>query len=926
MKRYIKYLFLILMAFVSMFISSNKVWALERTVDSSMSLEDINSVVSSLASGDTLIITEGNYGFKTSDGVTSDDAGKNYHKAIVLETNGINVVLSGTYTRFQLIVKADDTTVTLGANTILNGEASTTHNTAAAFAIQSGTLDINTGDYTLSIVDYNNGVRMGYNSTSNSGILTIASGSRVDIDTYYSKEQVLYEETYYDSYNDHGDAGVCGYTSPTSWYCDGAVGSGIYTRGSESNHIINVMDGATLNIHDSSNSGIYLGYDNKNNKINKVTINVTNATLNSTGNKGVALFEDGWTPIFQLNAVNSTINFSNNGSNGITGHTTGTNGNHNSIVYLDNSKLHLDNNHAMGANNTMFYLKNKSYLSCINAGSHGLTNIALMMYDSTLEVDHAVYRGVNINRNYENMPTTINNSYVTVKNCGQSGLYLLNSKGTIFENNSHITTNGNGTTNPASTFSGDGIVASYNVTFVNSYLTSTDFHAISTSETSAYPSTIYIKEYMVAVAQGSGESDGRDIIEDTCSSTDLCKTYTGTVVITGGSLDASSDVTVYNYEDYINNREDISSSVKVVNDENEDLYRFNLHSNINVEVGGEGQHEFVYQYKNGNTLTYKFIYDESGNAYVWTPISILHYDATEGLYINSDTALKLEDRFGKDITIYGNSLNLAERSLASAVRDGYVFLGWFIADDQELAAYYAEMEDFDSLYSLLNTPFDASVKLELDGKAVSELTVYAKWVKVKDEISKEGDSSVSDPSDAFNYDIKYSAKIEGYVSDVTIIIKDTLEFAIDEAKSNISNDKTGITLSDDYDYEVESIYDSTNKTITWVIRIKDVKASFENPLMIQVNKKIKLYYIDIDNSVVEVKNTVSASVSVNGSIVSDPLTDEVITPILYKGGDEVVEVLPPQTGIDVQSKNLNVLYVLLLIGLICLGKVKSIYE
>ena len=93
----------------------------------------------------------------------------------------------------------------------------------------------------------------------------------------------------------------------------------------------------------------------------------------------------------------------------------------------------------------------------------------------------------------------------------------------------------------------------------------------------------------------------------------------------------------------------------------------------------------------------------------------------------------LYTRYTSDVTIFGNSMNLAEKVLALASRERYVFLGQYIADDQELAAKYASEGNFEELYKLLNTKFDGSTKLEINGKPVSELTVYAKWAIPDDE-------------------------------------------------------------------------------------------------------------------------------------------------------------------------------------------------
>ena len=47
--------------------------------------------------------------------------------------------------------------------------------------------------------------------------------------------------------------------------------------------------------------------------------------------------------------------------------------------------------------------------------------------------------------------------------------------------------------------------------------------------------------------------------------------------------------------------------------------------------------------------------------------------------------------------------------------------------------------NFEELYKLLNTKFDETTKLMIDGKSVSELTVYAKW-----DIEEKGMTRVDD--------------------------------------------------------------------------------------------------------------------------------------------------------------------------------------
>ena len=287
-------------------------------------------------------------------------------------------------------------------------------------------------------------------------------------------------------------------------------------------------------------------------------------------------------------------------------------------------------------------------------------------------------------------------------------------------------------------------------------------------DTSSGKAVFYVLENSVVVGNGD---ESKDIFDDYNSG----QGNSGSTVVEGGSLQVDSDNV--SASDSLNDKYHQEQNPTMpsnqgpqnevqfagpVNSDNTALTQFVLHQNINKEVGGEGSHTFTYYDPNtGKLHTYTFRYNKlgedldptaSGNAYVWAPVSILRYDATEGFITNLGTAGKvtfgygytdlvtgLNTRFTSDITIFGNSMNLTEKILAIAAREGYVFLGWYIADDQELAAQYAAEGNFEELYKLLNTKFDGSTKLVIDGTPVSELTVYAKWGKEGTVISKYQD-------------------------------------------------------------------------------------------------------------------------------------------------------------------------------------------
>lgn len=741
------------------FMSGINVNAKEVTITPTMSQDEINDSISSL---DVVTVTAGDYATIASDG-------RNYHKYIVADGTEITVNLSGNYERLQLITKNNGTIhIVVNGNTTLNGEASSVYNPSAALGIQSGTMDITTNGSILTITDYNNGIRLGNNiagTSSASANLTLKANANVVITNSSNLVGVTKETAYYDCYNDFGDPGVAyGWGDAGNFVQEGNRGSAIYTRGAGATHTITLNNGSKLDVSGNDGSGIYVGYDSKNNRVNNVYINTTNATLTSNNNGYIGLFEDGKnTANYYLTAVNSTLSFSNNASNGMTGHSYST-------IDLTNSTMNVDNNGAMGINNGYIIL-NSSKLTGNNNGSHGITNISLDATDSTVEASNNAYIGVNITKyNANKASTDIINSTITANNNGGAGVRFYIDNGVTNVTDSHITTNENGYGKGSYGWEGHEGLSDYwggtlvkgNIYVKNSIMMSDGVNGYALYNNSTGKATFYVLENSVVVGNGD---ESKDIFDDYNSG----KGNSGSTVVEGGSLQVDNDNV--SASDSLNDKyhneqnptmpsgqgsKDEVQYAGPVNSDNTALTQFVLHQNINKEVGGAGSHTFTYYDPNtGTRHDYTFRYNElgedldpnaSGNAYIWAPVSILRYDATEGFisslgtaglvkfgYGYTDLMTGLYTRYTSDVTIFGNSMNLAEKVLALASREGYVFLGWYIADDQELAAKYASEGNFEELYKLLNTKFDGSTKLEINGKPVSELTVYAKWAIPDDE-------------------------------------------------------------------------------------------------------------------------------------------------------------------------------------------------
>lgn len=195
------------------------------------------------------------------------------------------------------------------------------------------------------------------------------------------------------------------------------------------------------------------------------------------------------------------------------------------------------------------------------------------------------------------------------------------------------------------------------------------------------------------------------------------------------------------------------------------LTRFDLHRKLNAEANLDSN-EIEVSDPNGGSYKYVFRYNtegedlaggEAGNAYVWTPVTVVHYDATEGAVSKDDLGTAAEGDVSltstrgegcalgnvsvmtegsyvdaTDYTICGNSIQLSEGVIPLAQREGYTFAGWFYApaEHEAEAAEAAKTGDYKTLYALATERFDQATKTNF-GNDLGQVTVYAKWEKTQ---------------------------------------------------------------------------------------------------------------------------------------------------------------------------------------------------
>ena len=743
MAKHFKYFGFIVCFVCAFFLVGMNVNAQEITIDPNMSQDEIDGKLIGATSQDSIVIAPGDY--------STEKNGKNYHKIINVTKDNLSFVISGNYTELQFINRANGTKITAN-NATIDGNASTEGNASAALFIEEGSMYLS-GNLTL--VDHNHGVRLGY---KNAGTNIYSALTLTEFATLNINDNVLTNS------NQHGYYGG-GYDDPDSSvyssYVDkgqgnGTSGSAIDVRG-RGNANLTLSSNAKLNINNNIGAGIY-------------AINVTNFTFNLESNsyalftnngQGICMNTD-YPDSVNINLDHAILDINHNHSNGITGQ---------SLPYILNvsngSKLNVSDNGAVAINN-FYIIVNDSTVTANNNGSHGISNVSFDATNSTIDTSNNAYIGLNISKyNAGKESTDIINSTITANNNGGPGVRFYISNGVTNIKDSSITTNKNGYGDDIYGFGekpGDsgywaGIVAKGDLYISNSTMMSDGVSGYSLYDDKNGEAKFHVLEDSVIVSNGE---ESNDIFDDYNSENH----HSGNTIVTGGSLQIDSDnVTA---SDSLNDRyhseqnptmpDGTGSKEEVqfagpVNSDYTALTQFVLHQDVNKEVGGEGSHVFTYIDPNtGRVYRYQFRYNQLGEdldptvfgrAYVWAPTSIVHYDATEGFISNFGTSgrvifgssmteaiVGLNTRFASDVTIFGNSMNLAEKILATASREGYVFLGWYIADDQELAQKYASEGNFEALYELLNTEFNASTKIMVDGTPVEELTVYAKWGKM----------------------------------------------------------------------------------------------------------------------------------------------------------------------------------------------------
>ncbi len=697
----------------------------ENSINDGMSQAEIDEV---MAQGGAVNVLPGDYQFKIVRSTVNNTT-------IYLGNKGAT---ESSYTSLRIITEAE-TDVRLLSNVVMDGAFNSNNSLVpvAIFARKGNTL-VNADEYVLTIKNYAGGMRLGEHKNVKNRVnasLVIASG------------EVIVESSV--AVGERNDDGV-----PVGAAATGG-GIFIYSESKDVKYQFKVTN-AKFAVRNLENGiGIYrLNYDNPDVSYTdgSSTIVFDNAeVIIQNAKSGYSAFVDEgfYSDHVVLLIKDSKLSLIDNAKNGYTGADNRRN------IQIINSEVIANGNASAGMKfdcQKIDIINSKLYAS--GNGSFGFTGMS---------------------------NATVKNSTISTIDNKLAGMVFYGNS--IVSDNSKLLSKKDGDRTYSSSRSSAVAVRIYPGTFtvVDSVTNFDSVSGISFYNTSAGNVRVYVTGETVAAISANDEfnTTASELFDDFNAS----KQNTGRTIVIGGSLQASfenmtvseklkllKDSVLNPVISFENGEKEDTQYLAPVNSDGTALTRFDLNSEINKEVGGEGSHTFVYYDPNtSKEYVYTFRYNvvsedlvegESGNAYVWTPVSEITYDATEGVVVTDGSTALIDDtnsRYARDITIFGNSLDLAERVMPSAVRQGYKFLGWFIAVngvevDLEKAYDLANNGDFNELYALLNYKFEQNSKVLAvvdDAKSgIERITVFAKWAKesqvIVHHVDTEGNTLAED--------------------------------------------------------------------------------------------------------------------------------------------------------------------------------------
>ena len=558
------------------------------------------------------------------------------------------------------------------------------------------------------------------------------------------------------------------YNDTASGHRDANSGWGIVSSGSG----ITVSDHASLNVSDTDSGGIYFQ------KGNFDVHDHANVTVHDTVGNGI--WFEGNSHEFNISEYsNIYVHDANHGIQASISNAV-------SMNVSDHSNVIAKNNHGSGILNINTVVKGNSHIEASKNDYHGFSNGAFEIYDSKADFNDNGWIGLNIAAVLPGSDSAvIDHSIVNANNNGQSvdfvqGYYTSGAGIRLYTipmviNSSTVISKGS-----------DVGICFYNTVNGPGVLT------VKGSSVLAIDGTNY--DFYDDWNSAKGHT-GRDFINSGSLQADLGAMY-GYYLSTDESLKGLSGLDLflaitklYNNGkginaivtgkpgDYVSGVVNNSQYTGPVNSEGTLLFQFALNGDIEkgaaLTNNGDGTYTFTYVDPNtGNKVTYTFRYNTGSedltdtvgnNAYVWTPVTIIHYNPLNNKLsesTNTTAHINSDDNTATDVTIFGTTINLAEKDMPSYQAEENTTVtttvnengdtvttttkttstfGWWVCIEngkivdlsEEVPDEDASQEEWDAFYKRLNTQVTEETNLlELCGgiaELAEQITVYGMW-------------------------------------------------------------------------------------------------------------------------------------------------------------------------------------------------------
>ena len=264
-----------------------------------------------------------------------------------------------------------------------------------------------------------------------------------------------------------------------------------------------------------------------------------------------------------------------------------------------------------------------------------------------------------------------------------------------------------------------------------------------------------------------------------------------------------------------------------------------------------------YYYSGNSTLTYEWIdiariyaytididwNDEESTGERPSEVEVVLYDEDGNEYV---TAI-LNEENSWSYTFYVN--NFSSAYTINYSYETVEYTATIVAEDSiieaDIISYEVNYDDVIEISTQESTCWATNNSTTYYPGATISLTYTEMTPTLESVIEKTGTTEITSSADTVTYNITYTAEVDDYKGDVSLVLTDTLPYEIDESASDLA----------------DGTYDNETQTISWEEEVDTVNTySNDEAATITITKTITVLYEDIDLTDESFTNDVEATI------------------------------------------------------------------